>query len=165
MGSGKSTVGRRLAEKLKVDFKDLDDLIVSAENREIPEIFTSSGEIYFRRREAEILQQALERETDFVLSVGGGTPCYGKNLQILKQTPNVKTVYLKTSLQELTKRLQAERESRPLIKHLKSLEELEDFIRKHLFERSFYYNQCELIVNTDNKDVSEIVEEILVKLE
>lgn len=73
-------------------------------------------------------------------------------------------VYLKTSLEHLKNRLWKERSSRPLISHLESQEELKDFIRKHLFERTYYYNQSDLIVVTDSKEMKEISEEIIRKL-
>jgi len=161
MGSGKTGVGKLLAEKLKVPFLDLDQEISRRENREIPEIFSISGEIYFRKKESEILRLLLENEiVDFVLSLGGGTPCYGKNLDLIKAEPKVYSVYLSTSLEELTRRLLREKDSRPLISHMPSEEALNDFIRKHLFERSFYYNQSDLKVLTDGRSMEEIAEEI-----
>ena len=72
--------------------------------------------------------------------------------------------YLKASLPVLTDRLFLEKEQRPLISHLPNKEELTDFIRKHLFERSLVYNQADVTVTVDNKDTSEIVEEIIAKL-
>jgi shikimate kinase len=164
MGSGKTAVGTALAAKLHLPFLDLDNEIIMQEGRSISEIFSASGEIYFRRKEAEVLQSLLEQETDFILSLGGGTPCYGKNLQLIKDNPETISIYLKTGIDELKKRLIREKESRPLIKELDSPELLEDFIRKHLFERTFYYNQSDLIVSTDGISVSEIVDDILERL-
>ena len=164
MGSGKTAVGTALAAKLHLPFLDLDNEIIMQEGRSISEIFSASGEIYFRRKEAEVLQSLLEQETDFILSLGGGTPCYGKNLQLIKDNPETISIYLKTGIDELKKRLIREKESRPLIKELDSPEVLEDFIRKHLFERTFYYNQSDLIVSTDGISVSEIVDDILERL-
>lgn len=165
MGSGKTGVGRLLAEKLQLPFLDLDHEITRHEGREIPEIFSTSGEIYFRKKETEILKHLLEkRDGDFVLSVGGGTPCYGNNMALLKTEPELCSVYLKTSLGELTKRLLKEKDSRPLISHLPSEEALNDFIRKHLFERTYYYNQSDVIVETDKNTPEEVVEKIIEKL-
>ena len=164
MGSGKTAVGTALAAKLHLPFLDLDNEIIMQEGRSISEIFSASGELYFRRKEAEVLQSLLEQETDFILSLGGGTPCYGKNLQLIKDNPETTSVYLKTGVDELKKRLIHEKDSRPLIKELDSPELLEDFIRKHLFERTFYYNQSDLIVSTDGISVSEIVDDILERL-
>ena len=161
MGSGKTAVGNELSKKTGLSFIDLDEEISRREGRDIPEIFKISGEIYFRKKEGEVLQELLETKEDFILSLGGGTPCYGKNLQLLQETAETKLIYLKTSLDELTNRLFAEREKRPLIAHLNSRELLEDFIRKHLFERTYYYNQSKQIVSTDDKTPEEIAKEIL----
>lgn len=164
MGSGKTAVGTVLAHKTGLPFVDLDEQIKKREGRDIPEIFKSSGEIYFRKREGEVLLELLNSEEDFILSLGGGTPCYGKNLEVLKENKDVQLIYLKTSLQELLERLKQEREQRPVISHLQTDEELEDFIRKHLFERAYYYNQSEFIISTDAKTPEEIATEILQRL-
>lgn len=161
MGSGKTAVGNELSKKTGHPFKDLDEEISRREGRDIPEIFKTSGEIYFRKKEGEVLQELLSSKDEYILSLGGGTPCYGKNLQLLQENSEVKLVYLKTSLEELTNRLFAEREQRPLIAHLDSRELLEDFIRKHLFERTYYYNQSDLVISTDDRSPEEIAEEVL----
>lgn len=161
MGSGKSIVGKVLSQKTGLPFIDLDDQIIKKEGREIPEIFKNSGEIYFRKREGEVLLELLESNEDFILALGGGTPCYGRNLAALKGSEEVKLIYLKTSLQELLKRLYGERAQRPVISHLDTPELLEDFIRKHLFERAYYYNESEYIVSTDAKTTEEVADEIL----
>ncbi len=164
MGSGKTAVGNALSGRCGLPFLDLDQEISRREGRDIPAIFQESGEIYFRNKESEVLLELLNSKEDYILSLGGGTPCYGKNLQLLQQDSEVKLIYLKTSLEELTERLFAEREKRPLIAHLDSRELLKDFIRKHLFERTYYYNQCDFTISTDGKSPDEIGEEILERL-
>lgn len=165
MGSGKSGVGKQLEQKLKIPFLDLDQEISASEDRSISEIFDTSGEIYFRKKEIQVLQQVLSSEGDFVLALGGGTPCYANNLELVKKTPGAELIYLKTSLKELTNRLFRERISRPLISHLESPELLEDFIRKHLFERTYYYSQAPLIIETDEKNVEQVAAEIQASLD
>jgi shikimate kinase len=165
MGSGKSSVGKALATYLSVKFLDLDAAICAEENKTIPEIFSTNGEIYFRRKEAEVLKKLLEREESYVLSLGGGTPCYGKNMQLIKDTASVTSIYLKTGLLQLKERLIVEKDSRPLIQDLKTPEVLEDYIRKHLFERTFYYNQSDLTVLIDGKSVEEVVHTVLENLD
>ena len=164
MGSGKSEVGRLLAADLSIPFHDLDQEVEQQENKTIKQIFETRGEIFFRRKEAEVLVRLLERDEDFVLALGGGTPCYGRNIQSIKENPQARLVYLKTGLTELTKRLFKEKEKRPLISHLENEELLEDFIRKHLFERTFYYNQSDLKVSTDGKTPHKISQEIRLQL-
>lgn len=164
MGSGKTVVGRALSGTIGLPFLDLDEQISAKEEKSISEIFETKGEIYFRKREAEVLQDLMQLPEDFILALGGGTPCYGNNLALLKDQKEVILVYLKTSLQELLKRLSGEREQRPLISHLNSAELLEDFIRKHLFERTYYYNQSDLVISTDGKTSEVIAAEVLEKL-
>ncbi|GAB2778343.1 shikimate kinase [Salinimicrobium soli] len=164
MGSGKTVVGKSLAEKIGVKYMDLDEEISKWEGKNIPDIFKESGEIYFRRKEGEVLQEILKNDNSVVLSLGGGTPCYGKNLQLIKDDEDSVLIYLKTDLQELLRRLSEEKDQRPVISHLGSFEALEDFVRKHLYERSFYYNQSEIILSTEGKSVEEVVNAISEKL-
>lgn len=158
MGSGKSTIGKLLAGNLDYEFIDLDDHIESSEALSIPDIFESKGEIYFRKKEFEYLNEILNTKDDFVLSTGGGTPCYGENmLAILKATSNV--FYLKVSIAGLINRLISEKEHRPLISNIPN-EELPDFIGKHLFERSYFYSQANHILLCDENSMQELVLEI-----
>ncbi|WP_271783083.1 shikimate kinase [Aquimarina algiphila] len=159
MGSGKSLVGRDLAKKMKLEYLDLDEYIENQEKKTISKIFEDHGEIYFRKKESLYLKEVLDKHTDSVISLGGGTPCFAGNLEIVKENENTKSIYLQTSLDELTKRLFAERNKRPLIAHITTIDELKDFVRKHIFERSFYYNQADYKVVTDQKDANQISEE------
>jgi shikimate kinase len=94
-----------------------------------------------------------------VLSLGGGTPCYGNTMQFLNQHPNVNTVYLKLSVKNLTNRLISEKSKRPLIANVNDAD-LSEFIAKHLFERSNFYNQAKLSISADDQSVDQIVAEI-----
>ncbi len=164
MGTGKSVVAKRLAEKLKLPLIDIDDQIALIENKSVPEIFKSRGELYFRKRENQVLQDALEDPASLLISLGGGTPCYANNLEMILNGKDSILIYLKASVEFLTKRLSSEKDTRPLISHLESEEDLEDFIRKHLFERSYYYNQANLKLNIEGRDVDSIVDEIIENL-
>ncbi len=164
MGSGKSTIGKNLATVLNYNFLDLDEYISSKENATISELFKTKGEIYFRKKEAFYLNDILSSKNNIVLALGGGTPCYGNNLNVLLNESKVCLFYLKLSLPILTERLFKEKENRPLISHLKKEEELLEFIGKHLFERTQYYNQATNIIVADNKSKKDIVEEILMSL-
>mgnify|MGYP001627872193 CR=1 FL=1 len=160
MGSGKSSVAQLLAEKLQIAWIDLDAYITSKIGMTITEIFTQKGEIYFRKIEAAYLQDILQQPQHCVLSLGGGTPCYAGNMDTLTQTEAVTTFYLSASIETLTHRLFLEKDQRPLIAHLQTEGELNDYIRKHLFERRFYYNQADVVVNTNQKSIEEIAFEI-----
>lgn len=159
MGSGKSSVGSFLAEKMAINSYDLDKLIEEFQQKTISEIFNEKGEIYFRKVESQVLSDFLNHKTSFVLALGGGTPCYANNHELL-QGDDVISIYLKTSVDTLVKRLKKEKNHRPLIAHL-SDDELKDYINKHLFDRNFYYHQAGYVVPTDDKTPSQIADEIL----
>jgi shikimate kinase len=163
MGSGKTAVGQRLAEVLQVPFLDLDREIQKKTSNTISEIFKNKGEIFFRKTEFEVLQNLLDTENSYVLALGGGTPCYGNTMQLVGGYKDVRTIFLQTSLVELTERLFLERDKRPLISHLDTKETLHDFIRKHIFERNFYYNQANIKVKAD-APINQIVSDIVVQL-
>lgn len=156
MGSGKSTIARLLSERTCFAHCDLDKYIEKKEKSSISTIFHSKGEIYFRKKEALYLEEILSKYDKSIISIGGGTPCYGDNLEIIKSSATV-SVYLSASVETLTERLFKDKENRPLIQHLATIELLNDFVRKHLFERSFYYNQADFVIKTDGLSVEEVV--------
>ncbi|MEZ4816932.1 MAG: shikimate kinase [Flavobacteriaceae bacterium] len=164
MGSGKSSIGKALSQVTGVSFQDLDNFIEKKEGLSISALFETKGEIYFRRKEAILLQQMLSENRSLIIATGGGTPCYGNVMNELLASKNVQTVYLKCSVDTLTERLWKEKKNRPLIAHLNSKALLNDFIRKHLFERSYYYNQAHLIINCDSFSEKELVEKIVLQL-
>lgn len=159
MGVGKSSVSRILADKLAISSFDLDDLIENSQQKSISDIFNEKGEVYFRKIETQVLREFLEAQSSFVLALGGGTPCYANNHEIL-QREEVASVYLKASVDTLIQRLKGTKQNRPLIAHLTD-EALVDYINKHLFDRNFYYHQAKFVVNTDNKTPSQVAEEVL----
>lgn len=164
MGSGKSSVGKKLAAVLGIPFKDMDDEIEKQEGISIPKIFLEKGEIYFRKVEIEVLKNILSKSEGFVLATGGGTPCYADSMNFLLKQKDLVSVYLKTPIDVLTTRLFSEKENRPLLAHLKTEDNLNDFIRKHLFERGYFYNQAALTVENGGESVNETVEKIILKL-
>lgn len=164
MASGKSSVGKILANKLNYDFIDLDDYIEKKENITVGNIFKLKGEIYFRKLETLYLKEILANKNNVVLSVGGGTPCYGNNMDVILNDTNSKSVYLKTGIPTLVSRLKNEKSKRPLIGHIETEDLLTEFIGKHLFERSQFYNLAETKIITDNKSEADIVEELLLNL-
>lgn len=159
MASGKTTIARLLASAMGVKYYDLDDIIEKTEGKTITEIFSEKGEIYFRRLEHECLKLILETDNSFVLSLGGGTPCYFNNHEILKRE-DVLSVYLNVSVNVLTERLYLEKSKRPLLQNLTE-GELYEFVAKHLFDRSYFYNQSKKVVITEGKTPEDIVNEII----
>ena len=164
MGSGKSTIGNQLATLLNYNFIDLDNYISKQEETSIVDLFDKKGEIYFRKKESYYLKEILNTKDDIVLALGGGTPCYGKNISTLIDNSTVELFYLKLSIPLLAKRLFKKHSTRPLISHLDSEEALNEFIGKHLFERTQYYNKANYIINTDNKSQQDVLEDILMRL-
>lgn len=161
MGSGKSHVSKILSEKLNFKLIDLDKEISRRNKLTIPEIFEKKGEIYFRKLERETLEEILATQENIILSLGGGTPVYYNNMEIINL--NSKSVFLKASVTSLTERLSKQKEKRPLIANI-SDENLPEFIAKHLFERNEFYNKAQFSVNTDSRDPEDIVNEIIEKL-
>ena len=164
MASGKSFIGKVLAKKLNYNFIDLDDYIEERENKTTIDIFESSGEIYFRKIESKYLKEVLESKTNMVLSLGGGTPCYGNNINLIKNDYKIVSIYLRTSINTIVSRIENEKAKRPLVARFKSKNELQEFIGKHLFERNHFYNQANFVVHNDDVFINDIVEDIIVKL-
>jgi shikimate kinase len=160
MGSGKTTIGKYLSEVLDYKFIDLDQAVENEEQQTISELFSKKGEIYFRKKERTILEKILSSNTNIVLAIGGGTPCFGDTMSFIKSSKDTISIYLKSSHNELTDRLFNKRLKRPLIAHITSPELLNDFIKKHLFERSYFYNQSEIKLSTDNLTIATVVSEI-----
>ena len=163
MGSGKSTIGRLLARKLGSKFIDLDDYIEDIQKCSVSTIFKTKGEIYFRKIEAAAVKELCSKNIELVLALGGGTPCYSDTMPFLVSQSKLVTVMLKTSIANLTERLVNEKSKRPLISGLKN-DEIPEFIAKHLFERSTYYNQAEISILTDSMSQKEVIESIISKL-
>lgn len=164
MGSGKSTIGNALASVIKAPFFDLDAEIEREEENTIQNIFEQKGEIYFRKKEQATIFNLLKQNGTNIIATGGGTPCYGNIMQKLVAEKDIKTIFLKASIETLTQRLSLEKDKRPLISHLQTNTLVNDFIRKHLFERNFYYFQAKNTVEVDAKSKEEIVEEIVASL-
>lgn len=166
MSSGKSSVGKQLAKHLQIQFVDLDHYIETKLQMNISEIFQQKGEIFFRKIENECLKEVLDNSEheNLVLALGGGTPCYYNNMELINQQENTTSFYLKQNIQTLLERLWEEKESRPLIAHYQDLSGLEEFIRKHLFERQFYYLKANHTLAVSKLTLNEAVEAILTKI-
>lgn len=156
MGSGKTTIGRKLASLAGWKFFDLDSEIEKEEKKSITEIFSEYGEEYFRNTEAEILR-ALHPKTDAVIAAGGGTPCFHGNIKYMLSTGIV--IYLKMTPRQIKKRIEPEKAIRPLIKDIPD-SRLEGFIAEKLKEREKYYNLAHIKINGLNPDISELLDKI-----
>ena len=159
MGCGKSTIAKLLANSTSFSYLDLDEIIEKNENASVKNIFSEKGEIYFRKLEHQILEKLINNQESFILSLGGGTPCYSNNHEFLKSS-NVISIYLKASVETLYDRLLYSNSERPLIAN-KNPEEMKEFIAKSLFDRSYYYNQAQFKISVDERTKDETAEDIL----
>ena len=160
MGSGKSAVGRLLAERVEhCRHIDLDEQIVAEAGQTIPEIFRLGGEALFREKETEALMDAVssyEGDETLVISLGGGTLVTPVNREIVRAA--TRCIYLRADAATLAKRLEPEQPVRPL---LQGDEPLEAIITRLLDRRESLYAECaDLTVDTDGKTPSQVADEI-----
>lgn len=142
MGSGKSTLGQRIAGTFQVPFTDTDTIIESQSGLSITELFSAYGEEYFRHLEADVLRQTFYY-TKSITSTGGGLPCYDDNMAWMKE--NGVTVYLQWPDEILQKHLLTIRQTRPLLSFLSDKEA--DFKIEHLLsQRKPFYEQSAITI-------------------
>jgi shikimate kinase len=158
MAAGKSSIARRIARLLNLNFYDLDNVVEDREQKTIPEIFKDNGENYFRELETKYLLEILHEKNNFVLATGGGTPCFKQNLEIILE--KTLCIYIKLSNKALVNRIINSKKSRPLVDKL-SESELLEFVEKHLSEREVFYNKSHIIVNGFNIDYNLLIKDIL----
>lgn len=145
MGSGKTTIGKRLANSLSLTFVDLDAYIEKKYRKTVSAIFAEKGEEGFRLLENQSLHEVAEFE-DVVISTGGGTPCFFDNMDVMNRAGL--TIYLEAHPEDLAAHLLASKTVRPLIAG-KNKEELISFITEHLGKRALFYNKAQLIYPID----------------
>lgn len=162
MGAGKSMVGEELAGMLNCSFFDLDKEVESAEGCSIQEIFAIKGEEQFRRIEGEVLKKIGFSHDSFVLSAGGGTPCFNDQMKYMNELGL--TVYLNVPLDILMERLIHAKDSRPMISHRQG-QELKSFIRELFLKREACYIKALIEVQISCETVTEIAHIIREKLE
>lgn len=138
MGTGKTFWGNRIAAYYNIPAYDLDALIEEQEGKTISEIFATEGELYFRKKEAEILRK-LKDKKQFVIATGGGSPCFHNNMEWMNETGT--TIWVDEPVAVLSKRLLKEKSHRPLIQQLNE-DTLEEFLFKKLEERKPFYSKA-----------------------
>lgn len=154
MGAGKSALGRGLAAELGLKFIDLDKEIEKHFNKDVAAIFATEGEKVFRDAESQKLAEAIEGD-DFVLACGGGTPCFGKNMELMNDAGV--TLYLKMSTDHLAQRLEPETETRPLLGGKKG-HELWTMIHELLQEREPDYLKAQYKVKAWDLKAADLAE-------
>ena len=155
-GSGKSSVGKKLAAKLGCEFVDLDDAFEEEYHVSIVDFFAKYNETAFRSCERKVLLDKLQFE-NVVISSGGGTPCFSDNMQLMKNSGVV--VYIKMAPASLFDRLSHAKRPRPLVQN-KTPEELRAYIDTNLPLRETFYQQAHLTVKGESIDIERLCEEV-----
>lgn len=145
MGSGKTTIGKKIANQLNYQFIDTDKLIEKKEGKTIPEIFSLYGEKYFRLLEKYQLNEILELEGNYIIATGGGMPTNQHRLN--KMLKNGKVIYLEIEPKSAIQRLSQAKEKRPLLEGLTPAQ-LEKKITQFLTKRTPYYEQAHYKVSS-----------------
>ena len=153
MGAGKSTIGKSLASHLGIPFIDSDHEIEHQVGKSIPEIFETQGEAEFRELETQFIQN-LSRSESYVLSTGGGLPCFNDNVLFLNNLGV--TIYLNNSSEILAKRILDSSVERPIMKG-KSFTEMVAFIQNNLKVREVYYLNSHYILAPEEQEVDTII--------
>ncbi|MEO1713379.1 MAG: shikimate kinase [Bacteroidota bacterium] len=143
MGSGKSFLGKQVAEEIGLPFWDLDGRIELEQRQTITSIFTKQGEDAFRRIERDHLRTFLKTEQQGILATGGGTPCFFDNLARIKERGVC--IYLKTTPETLAQRLLSESAHRPLLQAYNTKETLSQFLSEMIRKREQWYLQADVI--------------------
>lgn len=152
MGSGKTTVGRIVADALGCTFIDLDDVIVKKAGRSIPEIFSTDGEAVFRRIEKQALEQTITKyaENTAVLALGGGSVTVPGAVKLLQE--KTLCIYLKTPLNILSERVQGS--NRPLA--------AAGFEERFSQREPLYESAAHITIDTEGLTPEQIADEIII---
>jgi shikimate kinase len=155
MGSGKSTIGRKLANKLNFQFFDTDRMVEERFNLNEFEIYQKYGIELYRKTEKEIIH-SLNDLKNVIIACGGDLPCYTDNMEKLNRIG--KTIYIKMSPKSLAIRLFNARKKRISIQpYLKKMEELEDFIENQLQIQEIIFNQANYIYKGESINIEHLI--------
>lgn len=157
MGAGKSTVGRRLANRMDIPFVDLDDAFEAKYRYSIPRFFDHFGEERFREFEHQCLKEVSKENENAVISTGGGTACFHDNLQLMHD--HGISVYIKMHPKSLAHRLNNARRLRPIVSDIQN-EDMLEFIEEQLAKREIFYEQAMLTVKGESLDIDGLAEAI-----
>jgi shikimate kinase len=160
MGSGKSTLGPKLARALAIPFMDLDKLIEEHVGMTIAQYFEQHDESSFRNVEADLLRSITEKNDSFLMSTGGGVPVFHNNMEFMNEHGT--TVYLEMNPRTLAQRLAPAKAERPLLKNIND-ENLPEFIASKLKEREVFYKKAHLITSGLSPNPQSIAQLILQK--
>lgn len=158
MGTGKSSVGSRLAAHFKWEFIDMDREIENIIGMSVSEIFRRYGERRFRSEE-NLMAKKLSRCNKLVIATGGGTVLNSENIAVLRENGII--VLLEARAEDIWDRVNRKKGTRPLLKGASSVEDIE----KILAERADYYNCADICINTSDREIDDIIRETIMKLQ
>lgn len=157
MGSGKTTIGKRLAKKLKIDFIDSDHEIEKQTGKTINKIFSQDGEPHFRQIEKETISNIIQKNYPVILSLGGGAFVNDDVRNLVKK--QCVSVWLDVALDVVLARI-GEQSNRPLLNNVDKSEVLSKLIA----QRSPFYAQCDIRINSDSTSHTQTVNDIISQL-
>ena len=157
MGTGKTVVGKALADKLGIEFVELDYLIEEKAGKSIPEIFRQDDEVVFRELEIEVTKDVADSKNQ-VIACGGGIVLNKINIDRLKKESGI--VYLTASPEVILKRI-SDDDSRPLLKVTDPAQTIQELLR---FRKPFYEQAADIKIDTSKLDVNSVVEQIINKV-
>lgn len=157
MGTGKSTIGRKIAQRTEIPFLDTDKMVEEAEGASVADIITYAGEPYFREAERRALEQTAELESA-IISTGGGLPIWADNQEWIAE--HGVSVYLKRTPEQILSRLSPHgRQRRPMLRG-KSDEELLQFMSAHLAEREPIYTKADIVADCSQIGDAELIDRL-----
>ena len=155
--SGKTTIGKQLAKNLNALFIDLDNYISTKESLTITKLFQEKGEAYFREIENKCLTEVSQTKADTVVSLGGGTPCFYDNMNVILSSGNV--FYIHAPQHIIISRIKNGVTKRPLFTNLNDTD-LTDKINLLLKQREPFYLKAHYKIDTLTKSKKDIIQEI-----
>lgn len=159
MGVGKTTIGKIIAKKLKLNFVDMDNYIEKREGKSISKIFEEYGEQHFRELESESLKDLIKSD-NIVISTGGGIITTKENSDILKKEKIV--IFLDANTQTILNNLYKEIDKRPLLSNSKNVEYTISNLLNQRYEK--YNSICDIKIDINEKNIEEVVSQILVNI-
>jgi shikimate kinase len=157
MGAGKSTIGKRLANKMDLPFIDIDDAFEEKFRFSIPRFFEQFGEEKFREFESILLKEIIDYNENVIISTGGGTACHTENIELINNSGI--SIYLEMSPASIAHRLKNARKLRPVIMEIRN-EDMLDFIKEQLDHRKAYYHQAHITVKAENMKLDYLIGKI-----
>jgi shikimate kinase len=153
MGTGKTTIGKALAQELNMKLVDVDEEIESAQGTTINDIFKNRGEQHFRDLETAMIKK-LSQEGNLIISTGGGAVLRDENMQALRENG---TIFCLTASAETILERTASSQGRPLLKVENPKKKIDELLG---FRRPFY-EKAGIMIETDGKSPLQVAEEIL----